>query len=113
MSCWTARISLAKLVPEYAKSCMYVARHQITAVDGDLELAHEYLERVAGSNSEEVGQATELLKKVKGMIMAKAQAAEAGAQMKATAEDSTAPSQPTMEKAADPESGDGPPMALY
>jgi anaphase-promoting complex subunit 8 len=71
---------------------MYVARHQITAADGDLELAREYLERVAASNSEEVGQATELLKKVKGMIVAKVQVVEAGPQTKAAA----GPSQPTM-----------------
>lgn len=63
----------AKPVPEFAKSSIYVARHQITAVDGDLGLAREYLERVASSNSEEVGQAAELLKKVKSMIMTKAQ----------------------------------------
>lgn len=62
-------------MPEYAKSSLYVARHQLTAVDGDLDLACEYLERVATSNSEEVGLATELLKKVKAMIAAKAEAA--------------------------------------
>jgi hypothetical protein len=45
----------------------------MTAVDGDLGLAREYLERVAASNSEEVGQTGELLKKVKSMIMTKAQ----------------------------------------
>lgn len=91
---------LARPVPEYAKSCMYVARHQTTAVDGDLELAREYLERVATSNSEEVGQATELLKKVKGMLVAKT---HAEVQTKAAVEDSAGPSKP--------ESGGGPPMA--
>jgi anaphase-promoting complex subunit 8 len=38
------------------------------AVDGDLLLARDYLERVAGSNAEEVAQASELLKRVKHMI---------------------------------------------
>jgi anaphase-promoting complex subunit 8 len=78
-------ILTARPVPDYAKSSLYVARHQITAVDGDLGLAREYLERVAASNSEEVGQAAELLKRVKSMIVAKAQT-EAEAQLKATSE---------------------------
>ncbi|KAF7973712.1 hypothetical protein HWV62_14398 [Athelia sp. TMB] len=54
-------------VPDFAKSSLYVARHYLTT-GGDLHIAHEYLERVAASNSEEVGQATELLKQAKNMI---------------------------------------------
>lgn len=89
---------------------MYVARHQTTAIDGDLELAREYLERVAASNSEEVGQATELLKKVKGILAAKAHTGGAETQTKAPVQDSAGPSQPTMTPTAGPESGDAPTM---
>jgi anaphase-promoting complex subunit 8 len=89
---------------------MYVARHQTTAIDGDFELAREYLERVAASNSEEVGQATELLKKVKGILVAKTHTGGAEAQTKAPVQDSAGPSQPIMTATAGPESGDGPTM---
>ena len=61
---------LARPVPEYAKSSLYVARHQMDGVGGDLALAQEYLERIAASNSEEVGQAIEMLKKIKASIAA-------------------------------------------
>ena len=40
--------------------------------DGDLTLARDYLERVAGSNAEDVARASELLKSVKATIQAKA-----------------------------------------
>jgi anaphase-promoting complex subunit 8 len=40
--------------------------------DGDLNLAREYLEQVAGSNAEDVARASELLKSVKLAIQAKA-----------------------------------------
>ena len=40
--------------------------------NGDLVLARDYLERVAGSNAEEVARASELLKSVKAAIQAKA-----------------------------------------
>lgn len=63
----------ARPIPDYAKSSLYVARHQMAAADGDLGLAQDYLERVAASNSEEVGQATEMLKKVKSMVTTKPQ----------------------------------------
>jgi hypothetical protein len=36
--------------------------------NGDLMLAQDYLERVAGSNAEDVAQAAELLKKVRLII---------------------------------------------
>ena len=57
----------ARPVPEYAKSSLYVARYQIDTIGGDLALAQEYLERITASNSEEVGQATEMLKKIKAV----------------------------------------------
>lgn len=61
---------LVRPVPEYAKSSLYVARYQMDAVSGDLALAQEYLERIAASNSEEVGQAIEMLKKIKASMTA-------------------------------------------
>jgi hypothetical protein len=94
-------------VPDYAKSSLYVARHQISAIDGDLGLAHEYLERVAASNSEEVGQAAELLKKIKSMTASKAQT-EAEGQTRVTSEALTDASQPVTERAAVSEAGGGP-----
>lgn len=100
-------ISIGRPVPEYAKSCMYVADYQTTAADGDLELAREYLERLAASNAEEVSQATELLKKVKDMIVKTHDGAEA--QTKVTVGESAGPSQPTVENTG-PESGNGPAM---
>jgi hypothetical protein len=102
-------LSTARPVPDYAKSSLYVARHQITAVDGDLELAREYLERVATSNSEEVGQAGELLKKVKAMIVAKAQM-EAETQTIVAKEVLPGASQPVAEQVTDLETGSGPSM---
>lgn len=86
---------------------MYVADYQTTAADGDLELAREYLERLAASNAEEVSQATELLKKVKDMIVKTHDGAEA--QTKVTVGESAGPSQPTVENTG-PESGNGPAM---
>jgi anaphase-promoting complex subunit 8 len=100
-------ISTGRPVPDYAKSALYVARHHIRAVDGDLGLAREYLERVAASNSEEVAQAAELLKKIKAMTAAKA-LTEAEAQTKAANEIPVAASQPAAKRAADPEADSGP-----
>ena len=60
-------------IQDYAKSCIYVARHQLHAPDGDLFLARDYLERVASSNAEEVAMAADLLKKVKVAIQEKTQ----------------------------------------
>lgn len=54
--------------------------------DGDLILARDYLERVAGSNAEDVARASELLKSVKVGIQAKAlKEAEERSQMIANA----------------------------
>ncbi|KIL66252.1 hypothetical protein M378DRAFT_161115 [Amanita muscaria Koide BX008] len=50
-------------IQDYAKSSLAVAQYQIP--NGDLLLAREYLERVASSNTEEAGQAPELLKALK------------------------------------------------
>ena len=60
-------------IQDYAKSCIYVARHQLHVLDGDLFLARDYLERVASSNSEEVAMAADLLKKIKVAIQEKNQ----------------------------------------
>lgn len=56
-------------VQDYARSSIYVARHQMVTAGGDLLLAKEYLERVASSNVEEVTQAADLLKKLKPMLL--------------------------------------------
>ena len=56
--------------------------------DGDLFLARDYLDRVAGSNSEDVAQAADLLKRVKVLIQERAQA-EVDAQVKAKMEAKT------------------------
>ena len=62
-----------KPIAEYAKSCVYVARHHLQRGGGDLELAQEYLEKVAVSNAEDADTATELVKKVKTEIKLKAE----------------------------------------
>lgn len=58
-------------IQDYAKSSIYVARHQMVIPGGDLELAKEYLERIAHSNVEEVTQATDWLKKLKSVMLSK------------------------------------------
>ena len=47
---------------------MEVADYEMRVPDGDLNLAREHLELVAGSNAEDVGKAAEMLKLVKSMI---------------------------------------------
>lgn len=59
---------VARPVQDYAKSCLEVADYEMRVPDGDLNLAREYLELVAGSNAEDVGRAAEMLKLVKSMI---------------------------------------------
>lgn len=54
-----------KAVAEYAKSGVYVARYHLIHGGGDIALAKEYLEAIASSNAEEVGQATEMLRRAK------------------------------------------------
>lgn len=49
-------------VQDYSKSCLAVAEHQLSTMDGDLPLAISYLETVASSNSEDVTRAAELLR---------------------------------------------------
>lgn len=56
-------------VQDYAKSSIYVARHQMVTPGGDLALARDYLERVANSNAEEVTQAADWLKKLKSVLL--------------------------------------------
>jgi anaphase-promoting complex subunit 8 len=47
---------------------MEVAEYEMRIPNGDLNLARDYLELVAGSNAEDVGRASELLKDVKARI---------------------------------------------
>ncbi|KAF8070499.1 hypothetical protein FPV67DRAFT_1413466 [Lyophyllum atratum] len=59
-------------IQDYAKSSLEVAEYHMRIANGDLFLARDYLERVAGSNAEDVGRAAELLKTVKITIQTKA-----------------------------------------
>lgn len=58
-----------RAVQDFAKSSIYVARHQIMLPGGDLTLAKECLERIAQSNVEEVTQAADWLKKLKSVML--------------------------------------------
>jgi anaphase-promoting complex subunit 8 len=62
---------------------------------GDLLLARDYLERVAGSNAEEVALAADLLKKVKALIQERTQP-EAEAKTTADAKDPSVAAGDTM-----------------
>jgi anaphase-promoting complex subunit 8 len=44
----------------------------MTTPGGDLRLARDYIERVATSNSSDVQEASEMLKKVQAMLQARA-----------------------------------------
>lgn len=57
------------MLAEYAKSCIYVARFQFQT-GGDLDLAKDLLDKVAGSNAEDANEAAELVKKVNAAIVA-------------------------------------------
>ncbi|EIN11305.1 TPR-like protein [Punctularia strigosozonata HHB-11173 SS5] len=57
-----------KPIAEYSQSALYVARQQVQQLNGDLELAKDYLEQIVQSNVEEVKDASEYLKKVMQMI---------------------------------------------
>jgi anaphase-promoting complex subunit 8 len=61
-----------KDVLEYARSALYVARFHVLMGGNDLALARDYLSAIAASNAEEVGVASELLKKTQVMITAQA-----------------------------------------
>lgn len=65
---------------DYANSCLSVARYHLNQGGRDYELAKVYLERVLGSNSPSVMQATELMKKVKTAIITRQAATELEAQ---------------------------------
>lgn len=58
---------------QYAKSAIEVAEYQMRIPEGDLRLAKEYLTLVASSNSEDVELASNLLKKLKGAVVAPAE----------------------------------------
>ncbi|KAI9455322.1 TPR-like protein [Lactarius psammicola] len=66
-------ISRATLKPvaEWARSAMYVARYYYVLDGGDVELAKDLLEKVAGSNSEDADSAADLLKRVRAAISRK------------------------------------------
>ena len=49
---------------EYARSSVYVARYHLMHGGGDLALAQDLMEEVATSNSEEMAQAADLLKRI-------------------------------------------------
>jgi hypothetical protein len=55
---------IVKPLQDYAKSSIYVANYNMSIPGGDLFLAREYLEKIAGSNAEEVARAKDLLKAV-------------------------------------------------
>ncbi|TFK44754.1 hypothetical protein BDQ12DRAFT_641682 [Crucibulum laeve] len=59
-------------IQDYAKSSLEVAEYQMQIPNGDLLLAKEYLERVAGSNAEDVSRAADMLKVVKSSIQKRA-----------------------------------------
>jgi len=63
--------AMLKPVAEWARSAMYVAQYHYVLDGGDLELARDLLEKVAGSNSEDADSAADLVKKVKGAITRK------------------------------------------
>jgi anaphase-promoting complex subunit 8 len=65
-------MTLDRPIADYAKSSLEVAEYHMRIPNGDLVLARDYLERVAGSNAEDVARASELLKSVKAAIQAKA-----------------------------------------
>lgn len=63
--CVELSVTAGRPVSEYVKSCMYVVRYQLLWGGGDRRLAKEYLERVAGSNTEESPFAAEYLRKLR------------------------------------------------
>ncbi|CAL1706904.1 unnamed protein product [Somion occarium] len=60
-----------KTVGEFATSSVYVARYHLSQGGGDLFHARELMEVVASSQSEEVTQATDLLKRIRSAIAQK------------------------------------------
>jgi anaphase-promoting complex subunit 8 len=82
-------------VQDYAKSSIYVAQHNMKIPNGDLELAREYLQRVASSNAEQVSTAAQLVAELKlAMDIMKAKA-EVDAKTAAAAAAATAGSSTT------------------
>ncbi|ETW80740.1 hypothetical protein HETIRDRAFT_61808 [Heterobasidion irregulare TC 32-1] len=69
--------STLKAIGEYAKSLVFVARYHFEKGGGELDLAREYLEKVAASNSEEADRASDLLKKVRVALEVKARERDA------------------------------------
>lgn len=54
-------------VHAFAKSLLYVARYHVDRGGGDVKRALAYVEKVAGSNAEEVGAASEMLRRMVGV----------------------------------------------
>lgn len=80
---WPFFANSERPIQDYAKSSLVVAEYHMRIPGGDLHLAKDYVERVAGSNAEDVGRASEFLKTVKLAIQTKA-FAEADARVDAT-----------------------------
>jgi len=64
-------------IADYAKSALYIAQYNYLHGGGNLSLAQKYLEQLAGSNSEDVNTAQELLKQVMAAIQVKGNQAKA------------------------------------
>jgi hypothetical protein len=73
---WTLKILVLvdKPVIEYSRSAVCLAKHYLQHGGNNLELARQYVEKVAASNAEEVREATELLKQIKSAITAQEEA---------------------------------------
>lgn len=56
---------------DYASSSVYVARYHLQTTGGDLFHARELMEAVASSQSEDVTQAADLLKRIRSAIVQK------------------------------------------
>lgn len=61
---------------EYARSCIYVAKHHLLHGGGDLEMARDLVDGVAKSNSEHADAAADLAKKIYYEIYLKRKAAQ-------------------------------------
>lgn len=63
--CVELGIAEGRPVSDYAKSCIYVARYNIFWNGGNIKLAREYVEKIAGSNVEESGIASDYLRRLR------------------------------------------------
>lgn len=63
--CVELGVAEGRPVSDYAKNCMYVIRYNIAWGGGNVKLAKEYAEKIAGSNVEESAIAAEYLRKLR------------------------------------------------